>query len=69
MAVAYVTDDEDIEQLPQLKEVLPDLIRMVSRAATLIKDDLGLKREKVQLNESSNETKEVIITKMFGYYD
>lgn len=68
MAVAYVTDDEDIQQLPQLKEVLPDLIRMVSRAATLIKDDLDLKREKVQLNESSNETKEVIIKDIFRYY-
>lgn len=59
MAIAFVADDDDIDKLPQLKEILPDLVKMVAMAAKLIKEDLNLKRGVVQLDENNNISKEV----------
>lgn len=59
MAIAFVADDEDKDNLPQLKEIIPDLAYMAGVAAISIKDKVNLKRQLVQLDETGNVTKEV----------
>ena len=59
MAIAFVADDDDVDKLPELKDIIPDITKLVGQAAKLIKETENIKRFPMQLDESINEEVEV----------
>jgi len=59
MASAFVADDDDIERLPTLREVIPDLARLAGLAAKSIKENKNLVRNQFELDDSDNEVAEI----------
>jgi hypothetical protein len=59
MASAFVADDDDIERLPTLREVIPDLARLVGLGAKSIKENKNLFRNQFELDDSDNEVAEI----------
>jgi uncharacterized protein YqkB len=63
MASAFVADDEDIDTLPDLKDVIPDLAKLVGKAAKIIQDNENISRNQIELDDSENEIAEVCVVK------
>jgi hypothetical protein len=58
LAIAYTADDDDCESLPELKDILPDIVKVISTASKMIKEE-SVTRVKLQIDENSNELKSV----------
>jgi hypothetical protein len=58
LAISFVADDDDIDKLPELKDTLPDLTKVIGLASKAIKDNVNLVRDLFEIDES-NEQKEV----------
>lgn len=67
MAIAFVADDEDVDQLPQLREALPELTKIVAIAAKNMKEEQNLVRTLLELDDSE-EKKEVYCVTHIGNF-
>ena len=59
MASAFVADDDDINTLPDLKYIIPDLVMLVGMASKMIKKNDHLYRHRMDLGDGENESVEV----------
>jgi hypothetical protein len=65
LAISFVADDDDIDKLPELKDTLPDLTKVIGLASKAIKDNVDLVRDLFEIDES-NEQKEVCYVYYLG---
>ena len=63
MAIAFVAEEEDIDTLPDLKDVIPDLVKLCAKAAKMIQENENLIRNKIELDDSENEIAEVCVVR------
>jgi hypothetical protein len=59
IAIANIVDDEEMDGFGEYEQVLPEIVKMISMCTKAIKENINLKRVKLQVDELSETTQEV----------
>lgn len=66
ITLANIADDDQIDKLPKLAQVIPAIVKLIGSCAEKINSKAVLKRMAIQLDENSDEIKDICSVNYLG---
>ena len=66
VTIANIAEDNQIDKLPNLSQIIPSLVKLIGSCAEKINSKAVLKRMAIQLDENSDEIKDICCVTYLG---